>query len=381
MVDLRIANSVRDLIQGDVHEHLPLERIPLAGDVLGLGTTSGWDNGELTFLQQPGGGDTRIWKSQPADGGIVALRPGTGLQHFPYVCFSGDATALRRPAPASCLGPAAGVPLQARIAAALEALRAQGQLEEAPIYGVRLRARWRSLVITVASKLCLGELRRNEAVAHLLPGGAAARAVGATIYERLPHFRLCPSDPADPADPVRWLGASLHWEACGFWDTRPELGRVTVPESGAHLHLHGCSTDLRHGGHLHHEHPDSVLEDLEQLVLYPLQELQHLASDLAVKEVSWDQDTLRFSVLNHGTLDASDVVVAVVIDDRYSDHRHLVLPWLAAGSRERFAMPLALPPGPHELLVVVDPERRILEPGDRLADNSVRLQVQGPQHG
>ena len=374
-VSLQIANTVTDLIQGDVREHLPLERIPLRGDVLGLGTTSGWDNGELTFLQEGDAGDTRIWKSQPADGRVVALEPGSGLQHFPYVCFSGDATALRRPAPPACLGPRPGVPLQERIAEAMAFLQAEGVLEAAPIYGMRLRARWQSLVITVASKLCLGELRRNEGVARLLPGGAAARAVGASIYERLPHFRLSAQDPADPADPVRWLGASLHWEGCGFWDTRPESGRVTVPVAGAHLHLHGCSTDLRHGGHLHHEHPDSVLADLEHLVLYPLEHLQLLASDLAVSEAHWHEGELCFTVANHGSLDASDVDVAVVIDDRFSDHRHLSLPWLEAGGRERFAMPLPLPAGRHELVVVVDPEHRILEPGDRRADNSARLVV------
>ena len=376
-VSLQIANTVTDLIQGDVREHLPLERIPLRGDVLGLGTTSGWDNGELTFLQEGDAGDTRIWKSQPADGRVVALEPGSGLQHFPYVCFSGDATALRCPAPPACLGPRPGVPLQERIAEAMAFLQAEGVLEAAPIYGMRLRARWQSLVITVASKLCLGELRRNEGVARLLPGGAAARAVGASIYERLPHFRLSAQDPADPADPVRWLGASLHWEGCGFWDTRPESGRVTVPVAGAHLHLHGCSTDLRHGGHLHHEHPDSVLADLEHLVLYPLQHLQHLASDLAVSEAHWHAGELRFTVINHGSLDASDVDVVVVIDDRFSDHRHLCLPWLEAGGRERFAMPLPLPAWCHELEVVVDPERRILEPGDLRDDNRARLVVHG----
>ena len=37
MADLTIANTVSDLIQGDIREHLPLERIPLQGDVLGLG--------------------------------------------------------------------------------------------------------------------------------------------------------------------------------------------------------------------------------------------------------------------------------------------------------------------------------------------------------
>jgi ATP-dependent Lon protease len=37
MADLTIANSVVNLIQGDIQEHLPMTHIPLAGDVLGLG--------------------------------------------------------------------------------------------------------------------------------------------------------------------------------------------------------------------------------------------------------------------------------------------------------------------------------------------------------
>ena len=67
--DLWIANTVSDLIQGDVHEHLPLEAIPLDGDVLGLGTTTSIDNGELTFLPNAAG-NTTIWKCQASDGGI-----------------------------------------------------------------------------------------------------------------------------------------------------------------------------------------------------------------------------------------------------------------------------------------------------------------------
>ncbi len=64
-VEFWIANTVSDLIQGDV---------------LGLGTTSSIDNGELTFLQQPGG-DTTIWKCQASDGGIRALRSRGHLHH------------------------------------------------------------------------------------------------------------------------------------------------------------------------------------------------------------------------------------------------------------------------------------------------------------
>lgn len=404
MVTLRIANTVRALIQGDVQEHLPLERIPLQGDVLGLGTTSGWDNGELTFLCDdpalgqgiawqatrsqtraagqgvPGAGaadyGTRVYKSEPHNGGIHLLEPGPGLQHFPYVCFSADATTLRRAVPARLLAEAAGRPLQAVVAEAIAAMNADGSLEPAPIYGLRLLGRWDSLVITVASKLCLGQLRRNEGLASLQPLGAGSEGVGASIYERLPHFRLCADDPGDPADPIRWLGASLRWECCGFFDTAPALGRVTVPMPEAHLHLHGCSTDLRHGGHLHHEHAGTQLAGLERLVLYPLQRIITLGADLAVRDLSWRQGEAQFSVVNQGSLDASEVGVAVVVNDRYSGHRYLRLPWLGAGEAERVRMPLPLPAGSHRLEVIVDPERSILEEESQRANNRQMLDLE-----
>ena len=378
MVRLHIANTVTDLVQGDVQEHLPLERIPLRGDVLGLGTTSGWDNGELTFLQTDPAGDSSIYKSEPFDGSIRRLREGRGLSHFPYVCFSDDATSLRRPVPPALLAGEEGTPLQVVIAQAIAAMTADGSLEPAPLYGLRLLSLWESLVITVASKLCMGQLRRNEALARLEALGGSGVGVGATIYDRLPHFRLSQEDPGTPGDPVRWLGRSLHWDGCGFYDTHPELGRVTVPAAGAHLHLHGCSTDLRHGGHLHHEHPGSRLLELERLVLYPLTTLHTMASDLAVHELAFDAGELRFTVRNDGSLDASDVGVAVVIDDRYSDHRYLHLPWLGAGEGERVRMPLILPPGRHRVEVIVDPERRILEEEDRRGNNRQELELVSP---
>lgn len=387
MSDLHIANTVSDLIQGDVQEHLPLERIPLAGDVLGLGTTGGLVNGELTFLcDDPSLGSTlppstpvrsHVFKSEPHNGGIRRLQGGSGLQHFPYVCFSGDATALRRLVPAALLSGAAGRPLQAVVAEAIAVMRAEGSLEEAPIYGLRLLSRWRSLVITLASKLCLGQLRRNEGLASLQPLGSGSEGVGASIYDRLPHFRLSESDPGDPADPVRWLSDSLEWEGCGFFDTAPELGRVTVPVAGAHLHLHGCSSDLRHGGHLHHEHPGTALAAIAWLVLYPLQRIRTLGADLAVQDLSWRQGEAQFTVLNQGSLDASDVGVAVVLNDRYSGHRYLRLPWLGAGEAERVTMPLPLAAGSHRLEVIVDPERHILEEEARRGNNRQVLEIAG----
>lgn len=367
MVILSIANTVSDLIQGDVNEHLPLERIPLEGDVLGLGTTTSLDNGELTFLHQPGAARTHLYKCQALDGGIRRLRPGDGASHFPYVCFSGDASALRQPVDLAGLSPSAGVPLQELVGQAIADSIASGRMEPAPIVGVRLRATWSSLVITVASKLCMGQRRRNT--------DSVDPDAGASLYASLQHYRLALEDPGDPADPIRYLGRSLEWDCCGFWDTRPESGRVTVPQAGAHLHVHGCSSDLRHGGHLHHEHPGTHLLRLESLALYPLRELRHLGADLAVERASYDAGVLRFAITNRGTLDVSDVGVAVVIDDRYAGHRYLRLPWLAAGAEESFALALELAPGAHELLVLADPERQVLEPLAQQGNNQSTLQV------
>ena len=369
--DLWIANSVTDLIQGDVHEHLPLEAIPLGGDVLGLGTTTSIDNGELSFLLNPSG-DTTIWKCQAVDGGIRPLHPGEGSAHFPYVCFSGDASALRQLVDPAELGAVEGRPLQQLVAETIGRLRDEGHLAAAPIYGLRLELEWRSLVITVASKLCMGQQRRNSAIARsAVSDGTAARS----LYQQLQHYRLAPEDPGQVDDPIRYLGRSLHWECCGFFDTEPGLGRVTVPQEGAHLHLHGCSVDLRHGGHLHHEHSGTTLAAVKRFAIYPLQRLHQLVSDLGVEDPAFAEGTLRFNIVNRGAMDVSDVGVAVVIDDRYSGHRYLRLPWLAAGGQEDFALPLDLSPGRHRLEVIADPERRILEAPALQANNRVVLEV------
>ena len=160
MADLTIANTVSDLIQGDVREHLPLERIPLKGDVLGLGTTTSIDNGELTFLQDSAS-TSAIWRCVAHDGSIIRLTPGDGSGHFPYVCFTRDATSLRRPVTLDALGPIENRPLQTLVAEAIAQGQRSGMLETAPIYGVRMLTHWHDLVITVASKLCMGQQRRN----------------------------------------------------------------------------------------------------------------------------------------------------------------------------------------------------------------------------
>ena len=365
MDDLTIANNVSDLILGDIQEHLPLERIPLKGDVLGLGTTTSVDNGELTFLQD-GAERTAIWRCVASDGSVHRLHPGDGSAHFPYVCFTRDAAELRRPVALEQLTVQEGRPLQDVISDAIALGHRQGWLEQAPLYGIRLMAQWHDLVITVASKLCMGQQRRNVGLASSAEGEQTA---GLSIYDMLQHYRLSPLPPETEDGPIRYLGRSMQWECCGFYDTQPELGRVTVPQAGAHLHLHGCSTDLAYGGHLHHEHGATRLHRLDRLVLYPLQSIRALGSDLAIETVQYANGMLQFCVRNAGEMDVNDVGVAVVLNDCYSTHRYVRLPWMNAGASEQFSMDWVLPPGQHQFTVIVDPEARVIEGDDRRENN------------
>ena len=374
MADLTIANTVSDLIQGDVREHLPLERIPLQGDVLGLGTTTSIDNGELTFLQDSAS-LSAIWRCVAHDGSIIRLSPGDGSGHFPYVCFTRDATSLRRPATLDALGPMENRPLQTLVAEAIAQGQRSGTLESAPIYGVRMLTHWHDLVITVASKLCMGQQRRNMKVATSEAGASTA---GQSIYDMLQHYRLSPLPVENSNDPIRYLGRAMQWDCCGFFDTEPELGRVTVPQSGAHLHLHGCSTDLAYGGHLHHEHASTRLKQLERLWLYPLQSVISLGSDMAIENLSYDNGSVRFRVVNAGEMDVSDVGVAVVINDRYSTRRYIRIPWLSAGDDEEFTVSLPLPTGKQVITVIADPEEIVIEAENRRSNNRMDLDVQIP---
>ena len=374
MADLTIANTVSDLIQGDIREHLPLERIPLQGDVLGLGTTTSVDNGELTFLQDSAS-TSAIWRCVAHDGSIIKLSPGDGSGHFPYVCFTRDASNLRRPVAIESLGPTEDVPLQTLVAEAITQGQRAGTLESAPIYGVRMMTHWHELVITVASKLCMGQQRRNMKVAT---SDAGTSTSGQSIYDMLQHYRLSPEPAENSNDPIRYLGRAMHWDCCGFFDTDPELGRVTVPQPGAHLHLHGCSTDLSYGGHLHHEHASTRLKQLERLWLYPLQSLSSLGSDMAIEHLNYDNGLLRFRVVNAGEMDVSDVGVAVVINDRYSSHRYIRIPWLSAGEHEDFTVELPLPSGKQLITVIADPEEIVIEAENGRNNNRMDLDVQIP---
>ena len=374
MADLTIANTVSDLIQGDVREHLPLERIPLQGDVLGLGTTSSLENGELTFLRNASG-NSDIWRCIAHNGSIIRLQPGDGSGHFPYVCFTGDVTELRHPVELGPLQRMKHRPIQEIISAAIEQERKRGCLEEAPIYGIRLRAHWDELVITVASKLCMGQQRRNQGFSSGSDDGTQAEM---SIYDMLQHYRLAPIPPNHPGDPISYLGKSMQWDCCGFFDCEPERGRVTVPNAGDHLHLHGCSTDLAYGGHVLHDHPNTRLGTIEQLVLYPLQTIEALCSDLAINQLSYGEGQIHFNVTNAGALDVSDVGVAVVVNDRFSDHCYLQIPWMDAGASESYSLAWPLPPGQHSIAVVADPQELVIEPENRRQNNRMDLAITIP---
>lgn len=353
---LNIANLVADLVLGDIYEHLPLARIPRHGNVLGLGTTTSADNGETVFVHQPGERETDIFKCCAHSGGTVPILPDDGNDHFPFVCFTDDQTGKGVPADLSQIQASPDWGLAEWVAAAI------AQLDQpAPIYGLRVKTRWTRLVITVASKLCMAQTRRN-------PTAAAAARVDESIYDSLQHYYLAADDGALPPH-MNYLGDHLNWECCGFYDTQPELGRITVPDADAHLHIHGLDAARLHGGHLHHEHPASSLLEITELHLYPLHHINYLSCDIAVSAVSFAAGELTFSIHNQGTMDVDNLGVDVVINDEYSSRRHLRVPWLSAQQSEDFTLNLDLPPGEHELQIVADPNQNIIEP-EHLQNNN-----------
>lgn len=360
---LTIANSVVDLVQGDIKEHLPMERILLTGDVLGLGTTTSTDNGELAFAYDPDSEQTGIYKCHANTGGIHKVCQGDGSDHFPYACYTSDARGLGYAIDLTTLASRADWQLKDWVEAGIVQLN-----QRAEIYGVRVRCSWERLMITVASKLCMGQRNRNSVAAQNAGAGAA-------IYDALQHYLLADGEPDDLAANVRYLGDSLVWECCGFYDTDPEAGRVTVAQADAHLHMHGLSIDAQFGGHLHHEHPMSALSNVAELIIYPIESIEHLGSDLAVTDWLWDAGELTFTVSNLGHLDVHDIGIDVVPDDCYSARTYLRLPWLGAGDSETFSLRMTLAAGPHRLLVAVDPTCDVIEPEDSRSNNRVVIDI------
>ena len=114
---------------------------------------------------------------------------------------------------------------------------------------------------------------------------------------------------------------------------------------------------------------------MECLWIYPLRSIRTLASDLAIQHLAYREGELQFRVCNIGSMDVSDVGVAVVIDDRYSNHRYVRIPWLKAGEGEDFTMPLDRPVGDHRISVIADPEQMVIEVEERRTNNRMDLDV------
>lgn len=352
MLKLTVANTVTALIQGDISEHYPINQIPLEGEVIGLGTTTEIDNGELCFL--PEGDSTTIFKGDPQTGAAIFQDPSSELIHFPYVCFTGNGAGLGRSIEASSLPPVeAG--LQVMIAAAIAQIDSP-----ADYFGVRLQAHWQSLVVTVAAKLCLWQRRR-----------LVRDSQEENVYESLKHFYFAEQS----GDPLHhFLGPAPVWNLSGFYARQPETGLVTIPQANAHLHIHGCSSDLRFAGHIHHEHPSTRLTSIQSLILYPIAAVEVLKADLAVEDLRIEEDLLRFTVINKGQMDVSNADVAIVVNNSYRGHQALRLPWLVRGDREELAYPivsLPLQAGENLIEVIANPDQTILE--ENRSDNQATI--------
>lgn len=358
---LYVANTITDLVVGDISQHLPIQRLPLTGDVVGLGTTTSIDNGELSFIYNTQLDQTQIYKGNPNNAAAELQSPTSELIHFPYVCYTSNANPQRINISPDQL-PSHHGKLQPMIEALLDQ---EGITSE--FCGIRLRVSWRSLVITVASKLCLWQQRRY--------GEIAQSVTAASVYGNLQHFKL--GDQPSEQSQIRYLGQVSDWYLSGFYARQPENGLVTVPQAGQNLHIHGCSVELSHGGHVHHEHPETELLHVHELYLYPIHQVQTLKTDLNIQNAVTQGSQLSFEIHNIGQLDASNVDVDVVANNQYQGKRFFRLPWLVAGSFQSIQLDLQtlpLQPGRNQITILVDPNNIILE---RLeANNSCHVEYQ-----
>ena len=78
-------------------------------------------------------------------------------------------------------------------------------------------------------------------------------------------------------------------------------------------------------------------------------------------------------------MDVSDVGVAVVINDRFSDHvATSANPLDECGDDEEFSLSLPLPTGKQVITVIADPQEMVIEPENRRQNNRMDLKVNIP---
>ena len=113
-------------------------------------------------------------------------------------------------------------------------------------------------------------------------------------------------------------------------------------------------------------------------MLYPLRTIQKLSSDLAIEQLRYDKGIIHFRTVNLGALDVNDVGISVVLGDSYSSHRYLRIPWMDAGGSEDFAMAWELKSGAHQIEVIADPEKRVIETARGRGNNRLQLKLVVP---
>jgi hypothetical protein len=122
----------------------------------------------------------------------------------------------------------------------------------------------------------------------------------------------------------------------------------------------------------------AALGALDSLVLYPLRTIQKLSSDLAIEQLRYDKGLIHVRAVNLGALDVNDVGISVVLDDSYSSHRYVRIPWMDAGGSEDFAMAWELTPGAHQIEVIADPAERVIEAARGRENNRLLLKLVVP---
>ncbi|WP_330204179.1 CARDB domain-containing protein [Cyanobacterium sp. DS4] len=363
MAKLFVANTITDLILGDIDEHLPINRIPLSGTVLGLGTTTATDNGELVFLPNFEQNKTSIYKCNPTDGKTYSLSPTSEVDHFPYVCFTNDIDEEGIEIDVSNFN----ITNSSLTEIITQSINQCGV--KASYYGVYIKSIWSSVVLTIASKLCLWQWARMKNFVS-----DEIFSAEDNIYTSLQHFYCADQEQTD--NPMKYLGKANSWQLIGMYASEPKTGLVTVPQPNQNLHIHGICTEKNWGGHVHHEHKMSKLLRIDSLIIYPLQEVEVIESDLTIKDAVWLDDNLVFTVVNQGLLDVSNLQIHIVPNNQYSSYIGCRIPWLSAGNSFQFNIPkdqIKLKTGKNLINIIADPDNLILEANEN--NNILTLEV------
>lgn len=120
----------------------------------------------------------------------------------------------------------------------------------------------------------------------------------------------------------------------------------------------------------------SKLLHIDSLIIYPLQEVEVIESDLTIKDAVWLDDNLVFTVVNQGLLDVSNLQIHIVPNNQYSSYIGCRIPWLSAGNSFKINIPknkIKLKTGKNIINIIADPDNLILEANEN--NNIMTLEV------